>query len=222
MENKNEFENKESEPKLEILFSKDFEVNRVNKTIKDYPWLKEHGYTKWLKLPTDISETSNVEDVSAAVSLEFDNEFYKKYADYIEKELPNIEKKLEILKSIKSFDLKDSYIIRLTKYGTGGSYHYDSKKGEVILNVNTDELIGSIVHEIIHIGIEELIKKYNVKHWHKERIVGLISEKLFPGLKKLRKTKESVSNIDAVFDYFFPDVEAIIKSIGEKEKNDIS
>lgn len=73
------------------------------------------------------------------------------------------------------FKVFPQYKIKLTLYGPGGSYNYST--GDIIMLVRENERFSrepseTIVHEMIHIGIEEIIiKKYNLSHWIKERIV---------------------------------------------------
>lgn len=69
------------------------------------------------------------------------------------------------------------YSIKLTLYGPGGSYN--PEKGEIILLTDTTgnfkgnkSPVNTIIHEIIHIGIESsIINKYDLSHCIKERIV---------------------------------------------------
>ena len=91
-------------------------------------------------------------------------------------------------------------------------------KSLVILNIQRKskaELLGTIIHEITHIGIEDLIQKYNVKQWQKERIIDLITERLFPGLHKNQDYQADVSSVETIFNNFYPDMDAIIKNVGE-------
>ena len=209
-------EYKEGEPKLEIVFGLEEEIQRVDETIKNLPWFEEHGYAKWLKLPQHLSQSSSPEDISNSVSTEFNASVYKEYVDSIETEFPEIEKKLDALKTLVNFDLRDRYTIKLTRYGTGGSYNVI--KSLVILNIQRKskaELLGTIIHEITHIGIEDLIQKYNVKQWQKERIIDLITERLFPGLHKNQDYQADVSSVETIFNNFYPDMDAIIKNVGE-------
>jgi hypothetical protein len=114
-----------------------------------------------------------------------------------------------------SFNLKDQYTIVLTKYGSGGSYN--SQTGEVIVNIKDREkdlIMGTILHEIVHIGIEHLIESYHITHWRKERLVDLIMEKCFPDLKKTQYIKEDVSTVDRAFKKNFPDMESIAREVG--------
>ena len=111
--------------------------------------------------------------------------------------------------------------MELTRYGTGGSY--GALDGTVIANIEhrtKEEVMSTIVHEIIHIGIEHLIQEYlddknNQKHhWYKERLVDLIGEMYFPGLRKTQNlNKIIIKNVDEVFNTFFPDMETIVQSL---------
>jgi hypothetical protein len=74
--------------------------------------------------------------------------------------------------------------------------------------------MGVILHEIIHIGIEDLIQKYNIKQSQKERIVDMITEKCFPGLIEAQKRFKDTS-IDKIVDDDFPDMKAVIEKISK-------
>ena len=83
------------------------------------------------------------------------------------------------------FKTFDNYNIIFTLYGTGGSY--DPDLGTVTLFttldgefMNYDNPSNTIIHEIIHMGIEEsIIQKYEVSHGLKERIVDTIAYLMF-------------------------------------------
>ncbi len=98
----------------------------------------------------------------------------------IKKVLPEIEgifSKFEEFHRKWDFKFFKEYKLFLTLYGAGGSYEAD--KGEItILTTKTGEFkrginpIGTIIHELVHIGIEErIIQKYNIPQIIKERIV---------------------------------------------------
>lgn len=217
----NKLESIDKEPVFEIVFSLENEIERVQSTIKTLPWFREYGYEKNLRLPKGIFETSSLEDISAAIPGEFDLDLYKEYADYVETEFSEIEKRVEALKELGSFKSKDHYVIKFTIYGTGGSYN--SESGEIIINIKAypkEKIPGIIIHEITHVGIEQLIRKYSIKQWDKERVVDLIDEKLFPGLNKPQPYKmEEVKYIDGIFEKYFPDLEEVIKAVGEARSN---
>lgn len=85
----------------------------------------------------------------------------------------------ELDKSQYDWDFKTfkTYIVNLTLYGPGGSFNPDD--GSILLFTTKDgdfkqysNPANTIIHEIIHIGIEEsIISKYQVPHTLKERIV---------------------------------------------------
>jgi hypothetical protein len=79
------------------------------------------------------------------------------------------------------FKLMPQYEIILTLYGPGGNYN--SVTGQVIIKTTTDgtfscwqnNVATTIIHEIVHIGIEEnIVHKYKLTHNEKERLVDLI------------------------------------------------
>ncbi|WP_420601846.1 hypothetical protein [Flagellimonas sp.] len=71
----------------------------------------------------------------------------------------------------------ETYQINLTLYGPGGSY--DPDEGSILIFTapegqfkNYDNPANTIIHEIVHMGVEEsIIQKYKVPHPLKERIV---------------------------------------------------
>ena len=68
-------------------------------------------------------------------------------------------------------DIQTSFNVYLTKYGVGGSYRLPN---EIILNINNKLGVKTVVHEMVHLMIEENVKKYNLKQFQKERTVDLI------------------------------------------------
>ena len=211
----NQFENKESAIELNVIYGIEQEIERVRNTLERLPWYKQQGYR--VGLPQNISEQSTPEEIANGISSEYSEIEYEDFTQWIKGQWPQIPAGFEELKKIPSFHLRDAYTIFLTKYGSGGSY--DAQSGKVIVNIETrgkEKIIGTIVHEIIHTGIEYLIVSYGVQHWHKERLVDLIGKKYFPGLKPLQNIKEDTAIVDDAFRKHFPDIEAIAREIGGK------
>lgn len=75
------------------------------------------------------------------------------------------------------FKLHSNYVVKLTRYGPGGSYDCDS--GHIILKTEKERMPSKrnnpseiIVHEITHIGIERaIVERFNLSHEIKERLV---------------------------------------------------
>jgi len=105
----------------------------------------------------------------------------------LESERPNIEKCLPTLinfHNLWDFKIFPKYEITLTLYGPGGSYNGET--GKIIIKTRKDGTFErhcqacTIIHEIVHIGIEQnIVKKYNLDHWEKERLVDLICSLCF-------------------------------------------
>ena len=211
----NQFENKESAIELNVIYGIEQEIERVRNTLERLPWYKQQGYR--VGLPQNISEQSSPEEIANGISSEYSEIEYEDFTQWIKGQWPQIPSGFEELKKIPSFHLRDVYTVFLTKYGVGGSY--DAQSGKVIVNIETrgkEKMIGTIVHEIIHTGIEHLIVSCDVQHWHKERLVDLIGKKYFPGLKPLQNIKEDTAIVDDAFRKHFPDIEAIAREIGGK------
>ncbi|MFH1473094.1 MAG: hypothetical protein ABIF06_01625 [bacterium] len=203
-------------PTLKINFGIENEIDRVTNTLKKLPWYRERGYSEsFARLPLNITEGSTLEDIRSVVTSEFSGQRYKEYKDHVEVEWKKISSEIMKLKEISNFNLNNQYSLLLTKYGSGGSY--DSRQGLIVSNIefrSKDEIMGTIIHELVHIGIQHLIDKNNVKHWYKERLVDLMVDKLFPNIKKMQNIKEDISIVDDAFGKFFPNLDKVTELIG--------
>lgn len=78
------------------------------------------------------------------------------------------------------------YEVRLTLYGPGGSY--DPETGVItLLTTRTGTFKGgggvhTIVHEMMHLVLEELVQKFGLTHWEKERLVDFMVQRELGGL----------------------------------------
>ena len=86
---------------------------------------------------------------------------------------------LNTLHKAWGFSLYPKYYLTLTLFGPGGSY--DIKKGEVMLLTRKDGMfkeqnpLYTIIHEIVHLGIEEnIVTPYHLNDDEKERLGDLI------------------------------------------------
>ncbi|MCX6790438.1 MAG: hypothetical protein NTV60_02830 [Candidatus Kaiserbacteria bacterium] len=214
-----EIRDKAETVKIAVLYSIEQEMQRVLYTIKRLPWYTEQGYSAThITIPSGITEDSTDEDVAQVVNAEFLSEDYVLYATKLEEEWRIIAGGFEKMRVEPSFHLKNEYGVVLTKYGMGGSY--DADASVAIIKMNTQSQGGSagtVVHEIMHMTIQHLIDQYHVRHWYKERLVDLLMERYFPGLKKTQTIKEDVSIVDRAFEKFFPNMDAITQSIGKSE-----
>jgi len=208
--------------KLKIKYSVDFEVQRVFDMIKRMEWFNKMGYKislperiKLMNLDKIVKLTKK--DIKKIILEKYKLQNYQKTESIIKKTWNNISAELSKKLSIINLKYKSSYILILTKYGTGGSYNLPNK---IILNFNKktpDRIIKIIIHEIIHLSIQSLIEEFKINHWIKERIVDLIMLKTMPELAKMQNIPQNVEKIDKLFKSFFPDVEKVIREYSQIE-----
>lgn len=112
----------------------------------------------------------------------YDEKDYQMGYEKISNELGLIDKMVnQIDQTNFDWDFKEfeTYNVNLTLYGPGGSYNPD--EGSILIYTtpmgqfkNYDNPANTIIHEVVHIGIEEaIISKYEVPHSLKERIVDI-------------------------------------------------
>lgn len=232
MEQKIETAEKPSE--LNFEYSIDHDTQRVKTTLGKIAWYESQGYN-WQNFPhpngIDTAKlksgeiTYSDDDINKLVSDEYSEESYSKTAEYLKNEWVNL---AEIFKSqLKECSLPtvDDYKIVLTKYGSGGSYNIPDT---VILNLNVKNkternFFITMIHEMIHLSIEELIRKYRLSQWQKERIVDLTLAQFFPDMKRFQNSRLDTNEleiIDNIYDKGYNNIEEIIKQVGELNKKE--
>ncbi len=174
-----------------IIPSMEQEIDYIWRNLQDIPFFDEHGYQ--VSLPeSDLMETlqeksrkgklvsSDRDELETLMKEIYDASDYQAGYDKVTQNMGLINGSVSELVERKhnwDFQLFDTYEVFLTLYGTGGSY--DPEDGSIILFTNTegafrqyDNPAYTIIHEIVHIGIEEsIIAKFNLPHPMKERIV---------------------------------------------------
>jgi len=170
------------------------EAEYIWQTLRDIRFFEEHNYRVSLP-PGRIIETltakakknelseKDLEDLKDFIrdSVYRESDYRSGY-DKITTRLGSLNRMVDELEQAAydwHFTMFDTYTVNLTLYGPGGSY--DTDKGSVLLYTTPDgkfrqgdDPAMTIIHEIVHIGIEDpVVKKYNVPHPLKERIVDL-------------------------------------------------
>ncbi|MFA5935191.1 MAG: hypothetical protein WC827_04900 [Candidatus Paceibacterota bacterium] len=164
--------------KLNIIYNKEFDTQRVIDTIKKVDWYIENGYNlKNLSFPKILNieriKDYSEEEIKNAVIGEYSDDLYKENENFLIDNWDKISEEIELAFSKSSLSCQNEYRIHLTKYGIGGSYNLPNI---VIINLNNSFKVGmlrTIIHEIIHLAIEEDIIKYKIDQKQKERIVDL-------------------------------------------------
>ena len=173
------------------------EASLVWYLLQEYSWFKSNGYNAHLPAHPEIRRL-------AKFSLEHDG-LPKEYKPLVRKVIKEIysgkdyEKQVRALEKSRDkisailpkfsefcewgFNLHKKYEILLTLYGPGGSY--DFTKGRIILlsrrltkaGGSSSKTVNTIIHEMVHIGIEPIVRKFRLTHYEKERIVDLFCSK---------------------------------------------
>ena len=178
--------------KPEIIFhapTKEEAFDLAILSIRDLSWCIQNKCR--LDLPEHEAFKKLYENPEALLDYDFDhlkNIFYTEIYNsaVFNKGLEEIQKthmlikasfeKLAYLHEHWKFKLMPQYKVILTLYGTRGSY--DPLTGQIILRTSATGIKRAgrtIIHEIVHIGIEEnIVKKYKLTQKEKERLVDLI------------------------------------------------
>lgn len=168
------------------------EAEYIWSTIQDIQFFEEHNYQVSLPKGPLIEElkqkakSQSLSDADYERLERFVRDSVYKEADYqkgydkIKSEMALINKMVnQIDPSAFNWNFKEfeTYTVNLTLYGPGGSF--DPDEGSLLVFTtpqggfkNYKRPCNTIVHEIVHIGIEaSIIAQYNVPHALKERIV---------------------------------------------------
>ncbi|MFC1802220.1 hypothetical protein ACFLY7_02150 [Patescibacteria group bacterium] len=156
--------------KLNIKFGIEIEKRRVNYTLSKLDWYINNGYKP--HLPQGIDKNSDDKKIEEQIIKEYNKTDYENTSKKLETDFLIIKDNLyQVLKNIFGENIPIIYDLNLIKYGVGGSYYPPDK---IIFNINNERGIKTIVHEMIHLMIEDDIQKYEIGHFEKERIVDLI------------------------------------------------
>ncbi|MEM7549680.1 MAG: hypothetical protein AAF363_08400 [Bacteroidota bacterium] len=170
----------------------DVEAEYVWRTIQDIDFFEEYDYQ--VNLPEGDFIESLKNKVRETKTSDKDYEYLKVYMrdsvynklDY-QKGYEKVSEQLSLInKMINDIDAQrldwdfkkfEVYKVNLTLYGPGGSYN--AEEGSILIFTTPDGKFkqypnpaNTIIHEIVHIGIEEsIVVNYDVPHPLKERIV---------------------------------------------------
>lgn len=161
-------------------------------TLGNMAFFRKHGYD--VTLP-DNEDFNQLAESSVDISEVDKNRLYKLFAGEIY-DTSHYERGLERLRHAEQivgnafpifekfnekwgFTVHKSYDVILTLYGPGGQYHPQTGKIFLKTTVNGQferiDPTHTIIHEMVHIGIDKtIVKEYKLTHWEKERVVDLI------------------------------------------------
>jgi hypothetical protein len=199
--------------KLQIKFSPEIEAKRLLFTFPKLGWYKEQGYK--IDLPERIQNLNtdkkfSEKEIIKFIKEDFSEKEYQIISEKIRAEWKRVSDLFEKNLRASNFNPLNTYNIYLTNYGVGGNYNLPSNIFINFRGKSIPYLAFVIVHEITHLLIENLIQKYKVPHWQKERIVDLTIGKIMPDLNRTQNIPADTTKIDEAFEEHFPDIEKII------------
>jgi hypothetical protein len=209
--------------KFIIKYSKEFEVQRVLSTKKRFGWYSNNGYNlNNFILPKNLSaeelSKKSEAEIIFCVNEEYDAEFFQPHIQTVNSLLPNYLDKLADYLSEIDIEVLPNIEIKFTRYGIGGSYNIPNT---VIVNTSklfNVGLVRVILHEIIHLHIQNLIDKYKIGQWEKEIIVDSLFEKFSVDIFKRQNYQIDASEIQKIFKENYPKIELIIRNVSKIKK----
>lgn len=148
--------------------------------IPDYPFFLDISNNLDSLKSLDVEEARNIFKKEV-----YNPCFFEKGLKTVNKDIESVEEAIKKMEQWENwgFKLFPTYEVKLTAYGPGGSY--DFNHGNIIMKTNKSGEFGrvpyhTIIHEIIHIGIEEpIVKKLELTHVEKEGLVDSICANYF-------------------------------------------
>lgn len=220
-----------------VIPSVEQETDYVWRTIRDIRFFEQHNYS--VSLPAhplidslldrsrkqQLLDTDYLKLKALMEKTIYNTGDYQQAFEKIEAQKALIHKMLKEHAQLQlewDFQSFEGYPIVLTLYGSGGSF--DPDNGSILIFATTDGRFkqydnpaNTIIHEIIHIGIEySIIQKYEVPHGLKERIVDHYVKLCFgsylpdyriqnmgdPTIDQQFKSKDSLKQLDQVVGNF--------------------
>jgi hypothetical protein len=222
MRKKEKVEGPESEPaiSLNISASLDGEFVRIKNTLSRMDWYVENGYKPALppELQPILNEKRIIADDEIKKFLErnFDEgEYETKFGELLKGWKGKGQIFIEKLKSV-GLEIENKYEIRLTKYGTGGSYNQPNNITINIESTKREQKWHLLAHEIIHLAVQDWINKYQIGQWEKEKIVDLIGSRTLDSYQFQNYNKD-VLYVEEIFNEHFPNIEKVIEKVSLKQ-----
>ncbi len=177
----NKYRDKILKMSIKVIHSRETEIDRITQTLKKRGWYREHGYFENLYFPKGIDrnqETIPEETIRKAVEQEYDSTLYKKAEEELLKAWGEVGDFVTKTFQESNFFPCVSYDIQLTRYGTGGSY---TLPNTIVLNLEkSPNLFATVLHEMVHLALEERVQKEGLSQTQKESLVEDITTRLFP------------------------------------------
>lgn len=214
--------------KLDFIYSEKEDVDRILYTISKWGFYQQNYDVNQIRLPAKLDRAKIKEclkdEIMDGVRKEYLNnstKIYKKVEQEILDNWQKVSEKIEEVSVETGINFPGELKIQLTCYGIGGGWWLPNK---IILVATRFYPLATIVHELIHLTIEDWIQKYKVGQAQKERIVDLFMSKYFGDLfpdRLIPKWSQQVyqkiayQEIDEIFEKFEPNMETVIEKVSK-------
>lgn len=216
-------ESRESlEPELLVEFSPEHDIQVVNSTLRELTWLQQHGYTYHLpaRIETMLQQGTapSSAQVAEMVSAEYQSEVYRTKSNEIVEAWE--QRKSDVLEKLKQLGLplQTEYRLRVSNFGVLGGYEPPNAIDANVAQADARETIATVIHETIHLVIEDAVTAHHLDHWTKERIVDLIYGKFFPERMEVQHDPEQAVEIGRIFEQYYPHITQAIEAIAQLER----
>lgn len=199
------------------------EISRVFNCLKTLEFYDRNNYPINLpKIEKYIIQGLLKNKIDKDIEAKFEKIIKDNYdKDKFDKQIQEIEKKwreneLEFfIKSEKLLQIEPlkKYYCNFTQYGVCGSYNPPDL---IIINIVTcKNITKTIAHEIIHLMIHDLIEKYKISHWEKERLVDLYINDIYGGeIFQNIEDNELIKKVDCIYKkYKFQGIKKVISKL---------
>ncbi len=182
------------------------ELKTVEEVFSNLEWFENNGYK--ILLPAGINTNSMLPELKTSVEQEFENNavIAEKLKTEVNEFLKMHKETIDIFFTGFNYPVPQKIKVSFTAYGPGGMYVLPDSV-VVMLKDSPQEIIQTILHEGIHLVIEEpFVKKYKLSHWEKEAVVDTLClsdelSEIFSGYSRQPKTREIKSDLLTMLDY---------------------
>jgi len=188
--------------KIKLIINKQAELQNLLDEIDSREKVKSFGLETILPADSvflEYSKTGNFSKVKKYLDRIYDSKKYKQVAESVTTEWLKVEhdffKDLNERTKFKPIE----YQVQITMYGPGGSYNLPNNV--IVRAANESDVVSSadcIKHEIIHLMVEKIVRKYKLTHNKKEMLVNLIVDKIFKRTQS--KNKISDKQIESILE----------------------
>lgn len=218
---------------IKFSFSRNQEIKDILWIYKDYQFFKKSPYTVYYPSISNnlhkilINNTPN-KKIKALLDQEFskifqrDKKSYQQALKMVEKNWRPIEKKFfKYLAKFTNLRLLSKYYCYISRYGPGGNFSLPNiisirAREETPDDVKMANL--KIIHEIVHLLINKLVKKNNLSFEDTERLVDLIL--INTPIKNLLGDIEMQGfgnpGLEAYFNHYKGNIERVITAFSKK------